>query len=251
MQKLAPKVVQLLTVGALSAALTGCVENNSSIFIHSIDADASQTCTCSGDAQGPSLFSGVIDRVQRPGAGYIAGVRFGNQMVRSGNNSRLRVEASHVTIYEAEVEVFDAAGSSLVSFSQPVSGFAFAGTGNNPGFGCTFLTLIDAQTVGAIAAPQTVVSRIKLFGETTGGNDVETGIFDYPIDVCDGCLGCIDVQDADACSDAPEVVNCRIGQDFASDCRCVSSGQTDNAGNLLSASGTCGGQFASCSVVPE
>ena len=222
MPKLAPKVFSLLAFGALTASmLPSCVENNSSIFIHSIDFQEPGECGCTGDPEDVSLTSGLLDTSQNQGA-YVAAIRIGNQMIRSADNARLRVETSHVTIYEAEVEVFDSAGGSITSFSQPVTSFAFASNGTNPGFGCTFLTLIDAASIANIATPQTVVARIKVFGETLGGNDVETGVFDFPINVCNGCLGCVEPDPMDCDGEIPsETAACRVGRGVASDCRCV------------------------------
>lgn len=150
-----------------------------------------------------------------------------------------------MTIYEAEVEVFDSAGGSITSFSQPVTSFAFASNGTNPGFGCTFLTLIDAASIANIATPQTVVARIKVFGETLGGNDVETGVFDFPINVCNGCLGCVEPDPMDCDGEIPsETAACRVGQDVASDCRCVPG--TDPANPSGNRSVNCPGFVQAC-----
>lgn len=246
MPNLAPKVFSLLAFGALGALpmLPSCVENNSSIFIHSIEYLEPGECGCTGDLEGLSLTSGVYDVAQRQGA-YIAAIRVGNQMIRSADDARLRVETSHVTIYEAEVEVFDSGGGTITSFSQPITSFAFAGNGTNPGSGCTFLTLIDAGSVGNIATPQTVVARIKVFGETLGGNDVESGVFDFPIQVCNGCLGCIPPDPEDCDGEIPtEAAACYVGQDVASDCRCVFGNDPANPGG--NASVDCPGPVQAC-----
>ena len=70
--------------------------------------------------------------------------------------------------------------------------------------------MVDAGTLQALAGSgeQTLVSRIRLFGESLGGNDVETGLFDFPINVCTGCLACSDPIE---CDDEPPPA-CIIGQ---------------------------------------
>ncbi|HHH28468.1 MAG TPA: hypothetical protein ENK57_09000 [Polyangiaceae bacterium] len=245
MPNFAPKIFSLLAFGAITAAmLPSCVENNSSIFIHSVDFLAPGECGCTGDPEDEALLTGTLDIRQRPGP-YIAAVRIGNQMIRSADDARLRVETSHVTFYEAEVEVFDQGGGVVTSFSQPITSFAFAGNSTNPGFGCTFLTLIDAPSVANIATPQTVVARIKVFGETLGGNDVETGVFDFPIQVCDGCIGCIEPDPMDCDGEIPtEAAACNVGQDYAADCRCVPSSDPANPGG--NASINCPGFVQAC-----
>jgi hypothetical protein len=239
MRTMASKLPTLLAAGVLSATLTGCVDNNSSIFILGVGFfNPDNGCACEPDEEAPLLAQGTVDSAQR-GAGYTACLRVGNQMIESNDDNRLRVETSRVTLFEAEVEVFDFQSNSLTSFSQPISGFIDAGGGSTPSFGAAIITMIDQGTLGAIdtaGGGQTVVSRIRLFGESLGGNDVETGLYDFPITVCNGCLGCVEAAE---CDDKVASV-CQLGQDAVADCRCIPGADGNNI------SGTCPGPVQSC-----
>ena len=67
----------------------------------------------------------------------------------------------------------------------------------------------------------TVVSRVQVFGETLGGEAVESEAWDFPILGCettadrrDACLGC-----TAAAPNQPLLEPCHIGQDVPPDCR--------------------------------
>lgn len=85
---------------------------------------------------------------------------------------------------------FDASGidSSLTSFSEAFSGSIFPGGEASFGFTVVPKPLLDALQ-SRIAAGDTiqVTAKVKIFGNLDGG-DVDSNSFDYPIDVCNGCL---------------------------------------------------------------
>lgn len=240
MQKLASLFFGFLVLGATAIGSNGCVDNNSSIFVHSVKVlDAGAGCVCQPDPEGAFYSTGFIDTAVR--SSYQACVLVGNQLIRTQDDDRLRVETSRVTLFEAEVEIFDANGSSLTSFSQPISSFIDAASGASAGFGVAGITLIDPATLGAIdtgAGGQTIVARVKVFGESLGGADVESGPFDFPIQVCSNCLGCFEPED---CETAPDLT-CRVGQDTSPDCRCI----PNPADPTQNASSVCAGPIQSC-----
>lgn len=79
----------------------------------------------------------------------------------------------------------------------------------------------------------TILVRLKMFGETTAGNQVDSNEFVYPIEVCNGCLLDYPIEAIDPAFPAP---NCRLiedvtsadvnlpcfpGQDVSVDCRAI------------------------------
>ena len=238
MRNFALKAAGAATVLGLAASTLGCVDNNTSIFIRQVQVpQADSMCIIQSDPSALMSTRGHVDVLQQrivtgggdPANGvalaYNVVLLVGNQLIRRGDADTLKVETSRVQLFKAEVEVFDFAGASLNSFEQPISGFVDAASGSEPGFGLTDLTLVDAATLASVGE-QTLVARVQLFGESLGGIEVETGLWEYPIAVCNGCFGCTDPED---CEDEIKEV-CNIGQDDAADCRCLNAGKCAGMG---------------------
>ncbi|MBW2459809.1 MAG: hypothetical protein JRI68_35285 [Deltaproteobacteria bacterium] len=214
------RVTRLLTTGLLvgmAAATMGCTETNSTIFIRQVQVpDPDDQCVVRADPSSLYTGYGFLDTGIGDGA-YQATMLVGNQMIRRGDNDTMRTETGRVQLYEAELEVFDYAGALLNEYTMPVSGFADPGTGTEPGWGLSGATLVDAGSAGAAGGGtgQTVVARVKLYGVSLGGEEVETAPWDFPVFVCSGCLSCIE---PDTCEDDRLQV-CNLGQDTSPDCR--------------------------------
>ena len=213
LQSLATSV--LIGLGFFS---TGCTDNNSTVFIQQVQAPSDE-CSYDNDPDATHIAKGYLDVNAR--LIYDAVFLVGNQLIKRGDDAQFKVETSRVVFNEAEIEVFDYNGGSLGAFSVPVSGFADPASGGTPGYGNAIVSLIDPATAaGLVGTNQTVVSRVKVFGESLGGTDVETGYFDFPIEVCTGCL--TDTRVTADCSAAPEDIACpcTVGQDGPFDPRC-------------------------------
>ncbi|MBW2527141.1 MAG: hypothetical protein JRI23_23365 [Deltaproteobacteria bacterium] len=198
---------------ALCAPLTtGCVDNNSTIFIRQLQApEAENFCVVSNTPDSLHWLEGTMDLSLA--SSYGGTVLVGNQLQERGDESTARVETGRVQLYEAEIELFDYNGATVSSFTMPTTGFVDVSSGTTPSYGLAGVVLVD-QGAG-VAANQTYISRVKIYGENLGGIEVETGWWDYPIYVCDGCLGCICPTSAEA-EYAP---SCRPGQNESVDCR--------------------------------
>jgi len=212
----------LLTSGllvGLAATTMGCTETNSTIFIRQVQVpDPDDQCIVRADPAALFTGHGFLDTALGDGA-YQATVLVGNQMIRRGDEDTLRTETARVQLYEAEIEVFDYAGGLLNEYTMPVSGFADPATGTEPGWGLVGATLVDAGSASAAAggSGQTVVTRVKLYGVSLGGEEVETAPWDFPVFVCSNCLACVE---PDTCEDDRLEV-CNLGQDASPDCRVV------------------------------
>lgn len=210
---------RLVLVGAplllLAVGNAGCVDNNTSIFIRQVQAvDPENECVVEADPEALFWSMGVMDTALA--SSYHAELLLGNQLVSRGNPDTMRTESSRVQLYEADIEVFDSGGGTLTSFTTPISGFIDAPSSNEPAYGLSSVTLIDPATGAGLAGlSATVVSRVKIYGITLGDIEVETGYWDFPIQICDGCVGCI-------CPTSPEddyAPTCQPGQNESIDCR--------------------------------
>lgn len=187
---------------------TGCAENDATIFVRQIQARARDTeCVVSPDPGALINLTGRYDPLcLLDGNGnatadcasgpFRAVPLVGNGMVARGDGDLLRAESNRVQIYGIEREVIPGGidGALLTpslddggSFGA-ASGFVDVGSPSNPGYGITegvLLTQTEAvaalQVVGGSAT--TVLVRFRLLAETLGGKDVETGIFDYPVEI--------------------------------------------------------------------
>jgi hypothetical protein len=219
----------LLAVPAALFALgaPGCVDNNVSLFIQQAQVrDPGTDCSAAADPDSAYWMVGIMDTALT--GEYSAALLVGNQLKARGDSDTLRPESNRVQLYEADVELFDSGGGTVSAFTMPISGFVEVSGSTAPAYGLAFVTLIDAGTGAALAGQQTtLIARVKIYGETLGGLEVETGYWDYPIEICSGCLGCI----CPTSPDAEYTETCNPGQNTSIDCRLVACwGTTDNCG---------------------
>jgi hypothetical protein len=200
----------------LALAAPGCVDNNVTLYIQQVQApDPSNNCSVSNDPGATYYGTGVMD-TQLATGGYVATLLVANQLKARGNSDTMRPESNRVQLYQADVELFDGTGGSLSSFSMPVSGFIDVSESTTPAYGLATVTLVDPATAASLAGQQTTVTaRVKVYGQTLGGIDVETGYWDYTIQVCAGCLGCI----CPSSSASDLTATCFPGDNESVDCR--------------------------------
>ena len=213
----------LLLGPAFTSLSLGCVDNNVSLFIRQVQIpDEDDDCVVQADPAAMFRLSGTMDTALT--TSYQAVLLLGNQLVPRGNADTLRPESNRVQIYEIEVSVFDYLGGVLSEYTMPASGFVDPSSGTTPGFGLVGATLVDhatGQYLAGVSQAQTVVSRVKVYGVTLGGLEVETGYWDFPIYVCQstglntGCLPCNAPEDSGDAIVQP----CFFGQDKSYDCR--------------------------------
>lgn len=201
----------------LIAGAPSCADNDSSIFIRQVQFQAAtDDCIVSPDTDSTFLSRGVIDTSLT--SSYSAWLLVGNQLSPRGNSQTLRPETSRVHLYEAEVTLFSFDSTELAAYSQPITGFADPTTSSEPGYGLANVQLVDPSAIPNLPDNQTIVARVKVFGRTLGGIEVETGYWDFPIEVCSGCLATNRCQLPKDC-DAECIFVCNPGQDVGLDCR--------------------------------
>lgn len=197
MKRIWSHAITLLALGlATSAVAPACVENNESMFIRNIVAPpASQggACTYKPDPTGAALMEGVLDVGIRDD--YYGVMLVGSQMIGRGDQNGPRAESNRVALTGATSKVTNLDGSVIREFTSYGTGFVEIQSSNSPSYGIFGAPLIDKPTRDVLAASlpnrvatRTVLANVKVFGKSLGGVDVETGEFQFPIRVCNGCL---------------------------------------------------------------
>lgn len=230
-------------VGVMSA----CAHNDSSLFIQDviylIPVAAGQVCSYTADPNQLFQSSGTLDVAFRDQ--YFAEFLVANQLVAQSNSAQLMTETSTVNIEGAIVRVTDAAGNQLDSFTSLAAGTVYPSTGTVPGYAAIGATIASRASIKAVVGAKgaglglggstTIVTYSKFFGHTLGGTYVESNEFEYPIEVCEGCLvtfseslsncngvmlkgpNCLGAQ-ASGSTLSTLPIPCTVGQDTAIDC---------------------------------
>ena len=228
--------VGLIAAAASSAA--GCAANDSTLFIYGVLAPTAPACDVTGSPGEKVFGSGTLDVALR--TNYEAWLLVGNQYAPRGQKQQLRTETTRVTLTGAEITLKDAAKNQIITctgqpncgqFSVYGSGFADSSKSEDPGWGIIAAQLIpnavgQSYATGPLSAPSattiSLVATIRVFGTTLGGQDVESGGFSYPIQLCNGCLVDFSPAKAGKCTRLEGDViptGCRLGQDDVVDCR--------------------------------
>jgi hypothetical protein len=222
------------SVASLAAAVgsTGCADNDSLLFIQGVFFLEAPSCEIQPEENAALLAGGgILDTALSDR--YIAPLLVGNQITRRGSRDQVRTETSRVALKGAEVHVLSQGGSELTAFTTLSDGFVHPGTGEDPGFGQITVTLVPAQRSGvpAVGTGERVetLAAVRVFGETLGGQEVESNEYRFPVTLCNGCLigfpstAQDPTGDPDRCvgdpDDAPEFTGCFFGQDAPIDCR--------------------------------
>lgn len=199
-------------VATVAAALPSCASNDSSLYIAGIVARQQGACVVKPTLDSTLVQKGVLDRAFT--TEYIAAVLVGNQILERGSRERVRTETSRVALTGAEITIEDAQGHPLVpKFSTIGTGLADPSDGTSPGISAMFVTIIPSTVAGQLPAG-TVVSKVRVFGTTLGGEDVESSELLYPIEICNGCLVTYPASDRDLTADGTDY-QCKQGTDSA------------------------------------
>jgi hypothetical protein len=229
-------------MAAAAASAAGCADNNSTLFIYGVLATVAPLCSVIADPSQAMLGAGALDIALS--SNYEGWLLVGNQYSPRGAKQQLKTETTKVTLTGAEITLKEAATDKVIScpnsancggpFSVYGSGFANSSRSEDPGWGAIYVQFLPNAVgeffrAGTLKNPGptliTVVANIKVYGTTLGNQDVESGTFSYPIQICNGCS--IDYQAVDLTTGKCLVqqgavipqTNCRVGQDGKTDCR--------------------------------
>lgn len=191
-----------LVVGAAAVIATACTHDDSTIFVHGVLAQQlvapGQTCLYTSDPTQATIVSGLLDmgivNNGQGGAGYVAEFLVGNQLVPQGNPSAPATETSYAEIQGAVVRITDIAGNPVRSYTQLLGATIPPSVGTTPGYAPIPVTVVDAVATSMYLASVAtgngvrLISYTRFFGKTLGGQSVESNEFEFPVDLCFGCL---------------------------------------------------------------
>lgn len=246
-----------LTIGtvlgtALALLTAGCVDDKSTLFIMGVLYREPPGCTAENDPSNTFLGSGTLDVALR--SSYQATLLIGNQYTPRGSKDNLRTETTRVTLQGAEVRLTQVVGNKETdlgdAFTVTGSGFAFPNKGEDPGYGLFDAEVIPSSMNPSVASTdralnETITAHIKVFGQTTGGQDIDSGEFSFPIKICYGCLVKYPLKAISDSGSGPECLasvedvpesGCRPGQDDFVDCRYCSASNPEVCRTVYAAS---------------
>jgi hypothetical protein len=198
MKRIFGHVVSVLVVGlAVSSVLPACATNDQTIFIKGALAPATTRttsgCTYTNDPTQAGLPEALLD--VGVADSYFATLLVGNQLISRSDPQNNRAESNRIHINGAIVRVTETDGTLIREFTSLATGFADPGSNNAAAFGVVGVTGIDAPTKDILIKSlptrkesRTVLMIFKAFGVSLGGQDVESGEFQLPARVCNGCL---------------------------------------------------------------
>ena len=217
----------LIGVGLLGA----CAQDNPTAIVAGVLAPE-EDCSYSSSSEvflldgAYDISPGTDDVCQKP---YQAGLQVNSFLIARGSpqGPPPRAETAILQMNTAEVSLKAVDGSLIAigggklpnPFSVTTHATIFPAADNSPGRAVASVELIPAayaQHLAKFASPQqTITADITLFGRTTGGIDIETADFQFPISICDGCLTMCQAQ-LDALDDTQRDVILAGCQDNAS-----------------------------------
>lgn len=263
-------------VAALSAALApACAHNDSTLFVYDVLAPQIVTvgtrCLFTSSVSQPALSEGSVDTALTNG--YFAEFLLGNQMVAQANPSQGKTETSIIEVQGAVVTIKDETGSQvLAQYTYNATTTVPPASGGTPGFAPIGALIINESTLANYGPPinDRLLTFTHFFGVTLGGQSVTSNEFEFPVNLCSGCLVTFSAADiSPTCQNvncvgtgqaAPTSVPCYIGQDVAVDCalcqgikacspECIPVGPDDAGGP--DASGTSSSSSSGSPPVPE
>jgi hypothetical protein len=230
----------LTLLGGGGATVSACVHDNSTLYVRNVLAQQlvsnGQQCIYTPDPTQTFISSGVLDVDFR--SQYDAVYLVGNQTVPRGDPNTPKAETSRITVQGGIVRITDSSGQQLKTYTRLTSATIDPQSGTTPSFEPVFLTILDHDTVesfrpslgGATRPHVRLVTYVRVYGYTLGGQYVESDEFEFPVDVCQGCLIAFAPQDIDPNYPAPNCaaaktgaasslpVPCNPGQDYTVDC---------------------------------
>jgi hypothetical protein len=189
-------LVALAAFGAVLASLaSACAHNDASLEVNGVLAPPvpqNGVCAYTADPTQAKISSGTLDVGLL--SSYTPELLVGNQLISTANSTQLEAETSRIVLQGAVVVVDDTDNNQINTFTSLASGFIDPGTAGAPGYGPMAVTIIDPKTAQDLQASlpvegtKRVITHVTVFGQTAGGQNIESNEFQFPVDVCNGCL---------------------------------------------------------------
>jgi hypothetical protein len=237
----------LMAVAGTGAVLSACASDDSTIFVYDVLApqvvSAGTPCSFTSDPTQPQILGGGVLDVDLRGE-YDPTYLVGNQLVAQANPTAARTETSFVTLQKATVIVKNDQQVTVDQFEDLVSTTIAPASGGTPSYGPITVTTIDNATAIDQGPPPgdhtdqvRLLTYVQFFGQTLGGDSVQSDVYQFPVILCRGCLVTIAAADISPLYQSPNCVGsgqmaatsgpCAIGQDLSVDCSLCQSISSD------------------------
>lgn len=195
-----------LVIGSLAGLSGGgCADTEGTFYVLNAISGTVEENFCIYDPGATPLLSGAYEILG--GDEYDIGLIARNSLISTENADKPQVETNHVEIYAVDVELegkgIVSAGDCPSSFTYPAKGFVEPGAD-----GATRTLVIPACTRSqlnaamALGESQTVIATFIVHGHTTGGDEVESPEYEFPIHVYRGAFCNAPVEDGAAEEDS-------------------------------------------------
>ena len=221
---------------AVASAVPACAHDDASVFVVGVllpPTPNGNVCTYTVAPSAPMIDRGVVDGALRDN--YSPEMLVGSTLIQKGNSVTPNSETARIAIQGVRVQVIDPVDNSTqMNNTVLASGEIEPASGTVPAYSAIGATIMDAQAIAhftpkAVGAPTNLaVVHVKFFGKTLGGQSVESDDFQFPVDVCFGCLIYMPANAASIDYCAGGVAQngtakaCEPGQDQPVDCQACS-----------------------------
>jgi hypothetical protein len=238
----------------LVVALAGCAENRASFFIQQINVPSSD-CIVESSEDTTYRTAGLLDIAYRDN--YVLTPLLHNQMSARGSAESLIAETNGILVEGANVRIWrggrpEGDANAVYSFYQPAASYVAPESVTASGFTVvpdvavnallrfTYRDVDDPSQLSAselMGYQDLITVGVRMLGVTTGGVEVETPEFYFPVRICFGCLTFCppdsideDSVELEYCTsrEPPDSETCYFGQDNPVDCRLAVPGYGEN-----------------------
>jgi hypothetical protein len=180
----------LFAVGSLaSISLAGCADTEGTFYVLNAITGTVEDDSCSFDPGASPLLNGSYELLG--GDEYFLGLVVRSGLVSTEDVNKPQVETNHVEIYAVDVSL---EGKGLLgtsacpsSFTYPSKGFVEPGEeGSTAALVIPSCARNELNAAMAVGESQTVIATFVVHGHTTGGDEVESPEYEFPISVYRG-----------------------------------------------------------------
>jgi hypothetical protein len=221
-----------LTLAAASA-LPACAHDDATLFVHGVLAPPTPsggTCVYNDEPTAEVINAGIVDAALT--SSYTPQFLVGNTMIPQGNSSTPTSETSRIEITSAVIQVIDPKTNQTIEDATVLtSAEVEPASGVDPSYAGVNASIMDGAAIAHFAptTPQSssniALVNVTFQGVTLGGQSVTSNVYQFPVNVCFGCLVSVPptALTAGYCKgDAPSLSSasaCVIGQDQVTDCQ--------------------------------
>ena len=181
-----------MLIGVPAVFVPACAHDDTTLFIYDVLAQPTvtpgQSCTFTSSVTQPFINGGVLDIDLS--LSYEAEFLLANQMIAQANPNAPKTETSFIQVQGAVVTIKDSTGTEvLAQYTDNTAVTVPPASGGTPGFAPVGVTIVNEPTVVKYGANGLrVLTFTQFFGVTLGGQSVQSNVYEFPVDMCEGCL---------------------------------------------------------------